>query len=129
MNKRAIEFKLLELEILTDTLKRLFKEQSEERKNLQEIVRFLSENDKFDVIIDYGYTCPQARYLHDMGIQTVDIPCNLFDAVFVKENNADSCILHTRGALDSYFKLDKHQKTIVDITNIYRKEDNKNGVQ
>jgi hypothetical protein len=129
MKKRQIEIELLKLEILADELKRFIEKQSEERKNLQEVVRFLSENDKFDVIIDYGYSCPQARYLHDMEIHIVDIPCPLFDAVFVKENNSDSCILHTSGAFDSYFKLDKHKKTIVDITNIYRKEDNENGVQ
>lgn len=129
MNKREIELKLLILEDLTDTLQSIIVKQSEERKNLQEIVRFLSENDKFDVVIDYGYSCPQARYLHDMEIHIVDIPCPMFDAVFVKENNADSCLLHTSGAFDSYFKLDKHNHTIVDVTDIYRKEDNKNGIQ
>lgn len=129
MKKWEIEFDILKLEILTEELKRLIEKQSEYRRDLQEIVRFLSENDKFDVIIEYGYSCPQARYLHDMGIHTVDIPCNLFDAVFVKENNADSCLLHSSGAFDSYFKIDKHKHTIVDVTDIYRKEDNKNGIQ
>lgn len=129
MNKRAIELKLLELDILIDTLQRRIQKQSEEGRNLQKIVRFLSENDKFDVVTEYGYSCPQARYLQDMEIHTVDIPCNLFDHVLVKENNADSCLLHASGAFDSYFKIDKHNHTIVDVTDIYRKEDNKNGIQ